>query len=263
MKYVSNTTKGPIVYKDKVIPPGASVMLNNKGEIVDEVTDNTEELEKIKGQLSKAVTLAQVDEKVNDLEKKLVTTKDKSSTEMKLLETIQLKSSLIDNEKGPGGVYHISTESVSCTYTAERNGYLIIRRRPGFDLNWTGSCDPNTGCEKYAAWNLAKVTVEGDDKVYRLEKVTKCVQAACVGVSYDRSNRKLNPYCYCYHEYGGDDLSKCAAYEIYRADSSSFVEESITQICVPLAEGKKATFCAKVITNPYSSSGMTFDVYFV
>lgn len=68
MKYVSNTTKNPISYKDKVIPPGASVMLNNKGEVVDEVTDNTEEIEKMKGQLSKAVTLAQVDTRLEEVE---------------------------------------------------------------------------------------------------------------------------------------------------------------------------------------------------
>ena len=68
MKYVSNTTKNPISYKDKVIPPGASVMLNNKGEIVDEVTDNTEEIEKLKGAVSKAVTLAQVDTRLEEVE---------------------------------------------------------------------------------------------------------------------------------------------------------------------------------------------------
>lgn len=68
MKYVSNTTKNPISYKEKVIPPGASVMLNNKGEIVDEVTDNTEEIEKLKGAVSKAVTLAQVDTRLEEVE---------------------------------------------------------------------------------------------------------------------------------------------------------------------------------------------------
>lgn len=68
MKYVSNTTKNPISYKDKIIPPGASVMLNNKGEIVDEVTDNTEEIEKLKGAVSKAVTLAQVDTRLEEVE---------------------------------------------------------------------------------------------------------------------------------------------------------------------------------------------------
>lgn len=68
MKYVSNTTKNPISYKDKIISPGASVMLNNKGEIVDEVTDNTEEIEKLKGAVSKAVTLAQVDTRLEEVE---------------------------------------------------------------------------------------------------------------------------------------------------------------------------------------------------
>lgn len=72
MKYVSNTTKNPISYKDKVIPPGASVMLNNKGEIVDEVTDNTEEIEKLKGAVSKAVTLAQVDTRLEEVECRIV-----------------------------------------------------------------------------------------------------------------------------------------------------------------------------------------------
>ncbi len=72
MKYVSNTTKNPINYKDKTIPPGASVMLNNKGEVVDEITDNTqtiaEEIEKLRGQISNTVTLAQVDERLEEIE---------------------------------------------------------------------------------------------------------------------------------------------------------------------------------------------------
>ncbi len=73
MKYVSNTTKNPINYKDKTIPPGASVMLNNKGEVVDEITDNTEELEKLRGEISKAVTLAQVDARLEEIECKTKT----------------------------------------------------------------------------------------------------------------------------------------------------------------------------------------------
>lgn len=262
MKYVSNTTKKPITYKNIVIPPGASIMINNKGAPIDEITDNTEELEKMRGEISKAVTLAQVDEKVNDLEKKLIA-KNEHSNEMKLLETIELKSSLIDNEKGPNGVRHITTEAVSCIYTAEKNGYLVIRRRPGFSLSYTGSIDPSTNCAKFAAWNLTKATVEGDDKVYRLENITRCIQTGCVGVRYDRNNRMLCPYCYCYYESGGDNLGICTAYAISNSDSENFTETTITQICVPVEEGKKVTFCAKVITNPYSSTGMIFDVYFV
>lgn len=71
MKYVSNTTKNSITYKDKIIPPGASVMLNNKGEVIDEVTDNTEELEKLRGEISKAVTLAQVDSRLEEVEDRI------------------------------------------------------------------------------------------------------------------------------------------------------------------------------------------------
>lgn len=38
MKYVSNTTKKPIVYKQKTITPGASLMLTDEGEVIDNVT---------------------------------------------------------------------------------------------------------------------------------------------------------------------------------------------------------------------------------
>lgn len=46
MKYLANTSNRPITYKGTVVPPRASILLNNKGEVIDEITDNKEELSK-------------------------------------------------------------------------------------------------------------------------------------------------------------------------------------------------------------------------
>lgn len=117
MKYVSNTTKNPISYKDKVIPPGASVMLNNKGEVVDEVTDNTEELEKMKGQLSKAVTLAQVDTRLEEVECRITNLVTSANSK----KTVDLGSFSVDFTKmlDPSTLSSCALSNSECYYVTE------------------------------------------------------------------------------------------------------------------------------------------------
>ena len=116
MKYVSNTTKNPISYKDKVIPPGASVMLNNKGEIVDEVTDNTEEIEKMKGQLSKAVTLAQVDTRLEEVEDRITNLVTCTNSKKKIEGFMTTDfTKLLD----PTTLLSCATSNMECYYVSE------------------------------------------------------------------------------------------------------------------------------------------------
>lgn len=51
MKVLSNVSDKNMVYQGKVIPPKGQILLDDKGKIIDEITDNSADIEKLRKEI--------------------------------------------------------------------------------------------------------------------------------------------------------------------------------------------------------------------
>lgn len=217
MKYLSNTTKSPIHYKGVTIPPKASVMLNNKGEVVDEIRDYTEDLEKLRGEVSNAVTAAQFDARLEEIECKtneLATSASKPAFDLGSISPIYDEACLHRTDGRPVELF-----STACCFPLNIEPGLYLGRLPenskssvsnislgdvweflDKDNKYCGSCSAQPVCFEFsvrpALCYKTRYCFCGGGAIFEIDEEAAKMSYVCVCTTLKEQNAPDSRGCY-------------------------------------------------------------------
>lgn len=93
MKVLSNTDNKPVIYKSHVIPPKGQILLDDKGEVIENFTDNSAEIEKLRKEVKEDNTkksknddirFEELEDEIRDFKKSFKFDKDSKTLEINL-----------------------------------------------------------------------------------------------------------------------------------------------------------------------------------
>lgn len=93
MKVLSNTDNKPVIYKEHIIPPKGQILLDDKGEVIENFTDNSAEIEKLRNEVKEnntkkskndEIRFEEIEDELRDFKRSFKFDKDSKTLEINL-----------------------------------------------------------------------------------------------------------------------------------------------------------------------------------